>query len=48
MLGGKRLGGLYRLMGNHVEKATQAQAGDINTLPPAPALRGLRFSACFL
>lgn len=29
MLGGKRLGGLYRLMGNHVEKAIEAQAGDI-------------------
>lgn len=32
MLGGKRLGGLYRIMGGHVEKAGRAGAGDLAAL----------------
>lgn len=31
-LGGKRLAGLYRLMGGHIEKAARAEAGDLVAL----------------
>lgn len=32
MLGGKRLGGLYRIMGGHVDKTPRAAAGDLAVL----------------
>jgi elongation factor G len=32
MLGGKRLGGLYRIMGGHIDKAARVSAGDLAAL----------------